>query len=164
MSQSFYIFNLNRSWPSIIAIIVCIVSQLTVLWGRSNKTTSFYALAAFTFAETFLVARICSNLVWDVTKHKIVFDNEAARMIGTAAFLTIALVGILSFFAFYTKKDYTMGSALFSMACSSLMLLGLVYMFSRNSFIHSLYIYLGLVAFGFYLVIDTQRIVGGKRM
>lgn len=50
------------------------------------------------------------------------------------------------------------------MACSTLMLLLLMVMFSRNSFIHSVYLYLGLVVFGFYLVIDTQRIVGGKRM
>lgn len=57
-----------------------------------------------------------------------------------------------------------MGSALFSMVCSSFMFLGLILMFSRNSFIHSIYIWLGLVIFGVYLIIDTQRIVGGKRM
>ena len=57
-----------------------------------------------------------------------------------------------------------MGSAIFSMLSSTLMLVSLVYMFSNNSLISSLYLYIGLVVFGFYLLIDTQRIVGGKRM
>lgn len=78
--------------------------------------------------------------------------------------MTLGLVTLITLYAFYTKKDYTIGSALFSMICSSLMLLMLVVMFSRNEFLHSVYIYLGLVVFGVYLIIDTQRIVGGKRM
>lgn len=78
--------------------------------------------------------------------------------------MTIGIVVLITAYAFYTKKDYTVGSALFSMLCSSMMMLLLVVMFSRNEFLHTVYIYLSLVAFGVYLIIDTQRIVGGKRV
>jgi hypothetical protein len=91
-------------------------------------------------------------------------SDERAAIVGQAAILTVLLVTFITLYAFYTKKDYTMGSAIFSMVCSSFMFLGLILMFSRNSFIHSVYLWVGLVIFGVYLIIDTQRIVGGKRM
>lgn len=158
-------FAITRNWLSYLSLIVCVISQIVVLVGKtSNQKIRVAALSVFTFFESYLVARICSQLCWSQTKHGLVLDSSATNIVSQAALMTLVLVAILTAFAFYTKKDYTIGSALISMAISSLTLLMLVIMFSRNSFLHTVYIYLSIIVFGFYLIIDTQRIVGGKRM
>lgn len=161
-SSTFYTIITTRSWISYLSLIGCVVSQLIVLFAKPNQTTKVAALSAFTLFESILVGRICSGLCWTQTKQGLYFDASSSAVISQAALMTVGLVILITLYAFYTKKDYTMGSALFSMACSSLALLMLFLMFSRNQFVHSIYIYLSLLVFGFYLIIDTQRIVGGK--
>lgn len=132
-SSKFYMFTVTRNWLSYLSLILCVISQIVVLVGKtSNQKIRVAALSVFTFFESFLVARICSQLCWSQTKYGLVLNSDATSIVGQAALMTLALVTMLTLYAFYTKKDYTFGSALISMLVSSFGLLVLVLMFSNN--------------------------------
>jgi protein lifeguard len=71
-------------------------------------------------------------------------------------------VAALTVYACNTEEDFTtkMGMSLVLFVC--LIMLGLVTLFVQSSFLENLYCCLGVLFFGFYLVIDTQMIMGGK--
>ena len=75
--------------------------------------------------------------------------------------ITIALVVGLTTFACTTKRDFTGAGPYLFVVFFSLMLFGLFALILRSRVLSVVYCSLGVMLFGFYLVYDTQLIVGG---
>eukprot|EP01053_Blabericola_migrator_P009531 Blabericola_migrator_1__9530@NODE_5186_length_850_cov_546_842912_g3302_i0_p1_GENE_NODE_5186_length_850_cov_546_842912_g3302_i0NODE_5186_length_850_cov_546_842912_g3302_i0_p1_ORF_typecomplete_len138_score18_14Bax1I/PF01027_20/6_9e39p53inducible11/PF14936_6/0_073ATG22/PF11700_8/0_093Dpy19/PF10034_9/0_13DUF2689/PF10894_8/4_2e03DUF2689/PF10894_8/0_36CPBP/PF02517_16/0_28BaxI_1/PF12811_7/0_56FUN14/PF04930_15/51FUN14/PF04930_15/0_99ATPsynt_C/PF00137_21/0_78ATPsynt_C/PF00137_21/9_2e02ABC2_membrane_2/PF1 len=88
-------------------------------------------------------------------------------VVDTSAFaiavgMTTAVTVAVSLFACQTKWDFT-GCGIFAfVGIILLMIFGLVVGFVRNKTTHIVYASLGAALFSFYIIMDTQKIVGGK--
>merc|ERR1712032_739354 len=81
-----------------------------------------------------------------------------------AVLATGFLVGGLTFYAITTKSDFTgMGVYLFA-AMLVLMTFGFFCMFVASPLMHKIYCGLGIFAFSFYLIYDTQLVMGNGEL
>jgi len=107
---------------------------------------NYFLLGGFTITEGLLVGITCS------------FYTVASVLF--AVFATSVLVGSLTAYAMYTKTDFTdMGGYLFC-AMVVLMIFGFMCMMVGGPFMHKVYCCLGILLFSFYLIYDTQMIMG----
>jgi len=109
---------------------------------------NYLVLAGFTLAESYIVSFMCA-----LSNPKLVF---------MAAFMTFALVISLTLYALTTKSDFTtQGGLLFILGCGFLMF-SIFGMFTNNKIFHVILCVLGIILFGFYLLYDTQLIIGNR--
>eukprot|EP00397_Hematodinium_sp_SG-2012_P057029 GEMP01070917.1.p1 GENE.GEMP01070917.1~~GEMP01070917.1.p1 ORF type:complete len:286 (+),score=36.89 GEMP01070917.1:106-963(+) len=88
--------------------------------------------------------------------------HYTGRSILIAVGMTAAITVGLMAFAMQTKYDFTgMGPYLFA-ALMALTLFGFILIFVGGAFAHKLYAGCGALLFSFYLIYDTQLIVGGN--
>lgn len=105
-------------------------------------------LAVFTVCESFIVGAISS--VYDTTTVLIAVGITAVVVLG------------ITIFAFQTKIDFTgMGIYLF-VASLVLLVFGIFAIFIRTKIMQIVYAALGALLFSFYLVFDTQMMLGGN--
>lgn len=105
-------------------------------------------LILFTIFESFLVGTISS-----------VYDTETVLI---AVGITAVVVIAITIFAFQTKYDFTgMGTYLFVFSIV-LLAFGFLTIFLHSKILNLVYAALGAVLFSFYLVFDTQLMLGGK--
>jgi hypothetical protein len=84
------------------------------------------------------------------------------RVVTAAAVCTAGMVIGITVFAFTTKKDFTVfGPVLFVVGFAFAFILPFFFMW--NNTLHLIYAYIGVILFSFYLLFDTQLIMGGKR-
>jgi len=134
-------------------LVVCLVLNIAFLCSLSccqdlarKVPTNYLLLFGFTATEGVLVGVICSVY----TINSILFAVAA----------TSFLVGGLSCYAMYTKSDFTtMGPYLFA-AMMVLMIFGLFLAFFPIPFLQTVYCCIGIMLFSFYLIYDTQLIMG----
>ena len=96
-----------------------------------------------------------------------VFPVATSVMVGvvsaTYAPESVALAAGLTAFAWQTRIDFTpLNQGAFS-ACWGLLLLGLVCALFPSTILRNVYATLGAVLFSFFIIIDTQMLLGGKR-
>lgn len=109
--------------------------------------SNYYWLFGFTATEGILVGVICSTY----SLSSVLF----------AVMATSILVGCLTIYAQNTESDFTdMGPYLF-VGCICLMMFGFFLLFVHAPFAHKIYCCLGILLFSFFLVYDTQLIMGG---
>ena len=151
-SERFSKFQINYIFILIICLVLALVLPCVIVCCESTmrKTPNNYIiLFTFTFAESYLVSFICG-----VTNPRFVF---------MAAVMTCAMVSALTLYACTTKTDITVqGGMIFLFGCAFLML-GFFVLFTSNRFIHILYCVFGIILFGWYLLYDTQLILGNKQ-
>ena len=105
-------------------------------------------LAVFMVCESFIVGAISS--VYDTTTVLIAVGITAVVVLG------------ITIFAFQTKIDFTgMGIYLF-VASLVLLVFGIFAIFIRTKIMQIVYAALGALLFSFYLVFDTQMMLGGN--
>jgi len=118
---------------------------------RRKAPGNFICLAIFTIAEGFVLGTFSSAFN----------ANSVVLAVGITTVICLALTA----FSFQTKWDFTgMGMALF-VALIVLMLFGLLTIFlPRSSYpiLHIVYASLGALLFSFYLIYDTQLMLGGN--
>jgi FtsH-binding integral membrane protein len=116
---------------------------------RRRYPTNYILLAVFTAATSIMVG--------------VVSATYAPESVALAAGLTLFLFAGLTAFAWQTKIDFTpLNQGMFSV-CWGLLLLGLVCALYPSSVLRNVYATLGAVLFSFFIIIDTQMLVGGKR-
>lgn len=109
---------------------------------------NYWLLFAFTLTESYLVGVISSF-----------YDTNAVLI---AFGITIGIVFALTVFAFQTKYDFTtMGGILVSLLFS-LILLGFLMIWFKSQALYTFYAALGAFIFSAFIVVDTQRIIGGN--
>merc|ERR1719220_2796387 len=108
--------------------------------------TNYIMLFAFTATEGFLVGVICSTYTLNSVMYAVI--------------ATGLLVGCLTLYAITTKSDFTgMGVYLFAALCV-LLIFGLFCWLFPFPFMQKVYCCLGILVFSFYLIYDTQLIMG----
>jgi len=111
---------------------------------------NYMLLAGFTITEGLLVGVICAN-----------YTVASVLM---AVLATGILVFSLSLYAMTTKSDFTgMGVYLFA-AMMCLMIFSLFCIFLPFPFAHKVLCCLGILVFSFYLIYDTQMVMGNGQL
>eukprot|EP00331_Platyophrya_macrostoma_P026712 CAMPEP_0176445938 /NCGR_PEP_ID=MMETSP0127-20121128/24023_1 /TAXON_ID=938130 /ORGANISM="Platyophrya macrostoma, Strain WH" /LENGTH=186 /DNA_ID=CAMNT_0017831867 /DNA_START=108 /DNA_END=668 /DNA_ORIENTATION=+ len=114
--------------------------------------TNYITLSVFTFSLSYIVAAICAMYTQEGFSY-IVFE---------AAAITAAMTFGLTLYACTTKNDITYtGAALFIFSIGLLMLLIFGIFFVRVKWFYTLIVVCIVILYGFYLVYDTQLIIGG---
>lgn len=74
----------------------------------------------------------------------------------------MGLTLILTVFACTTKIDFTACWGIAFVLGGSLLMFGIFAIVLRSDFLYLMYISFGIIVYGFYLLIDTQLVCGGK--
>ena len=77
--------------------------------------------------------------------------------------LTATIVITLSLYATFTKKDFTISMGALWMVSSSLLMFGMFAIIFRSSVLYMFYVWCVIIMVGFYILIDTQLIMGNGR-
>jgi len=133
----------------IVTIVVYIATLCALICCRLDKKVplNYILLFTLTVACSFMIASIAIRY--------------SPMIVMEAALLTAAVVVGITVYAFYSKTDFTTCGplpAIFLMLFIVGLTLGLVFPFTWNL----IYCLLGATLFSFYLICDTQMILGGK--
>ena len=135
-----------------VAIIANFVLMIALVCFRNNARRvplNYILLAAFTLTMAVMVGAISSNY-------------ETASVL-IAAGICVSMTAVLSLFACQTRVDFTAYLGCAIVALWSLLIFGLLAgIFFRSNVLSVVYAALGAALFGFFIVIDTQMIVGGS--
>lgn len=127
-------------------LIACIISCFPEMGRRVPG--NYFLLGSFTIVEAFLVGVITAT-----------HSTDAVLM---ALGITVVVFLGLTLFACHTKADFT-GHTVYLLAFFiATMAVALIALFTRSVFLYTVYLWLGVLLFSWYIIYDTQRIVGGK--
>lgn len=129
---------------SIIAFVVSIV--LICCYGRSVPI-NYILLFIFTFCESWAVAGLTAY-----------YDKNTVMLAGGATALTTVA---LTIYAWRTKTSIEVFGALAFVICLAMIPIGIISWFVGGG-MRVLYLCLGVLLYGLFLIIDTIMIVGGK--
>lgn len=79
-------------------------------------------------------------------------------------FYYLAIVLALTVYAIFTPTDFSIKWGIIIVILMAMLMLGIFSLFIWSPFLDNLYCSLGVILFGIYLVIDTQMIIGGRRL
>ena len=135
----------------IVAMVICFTSMIAIACCgeiRRKAPINFILLGFFTIAQSFMLGTVAA------------FYNADSVFIAVG--ITAAVSLGLTLFAFQTKWDFTtMGGMLF-VASIVLLIFGICTIFMHNRIMTLVYASIGALLFSFYLVYDTQMMMGGK--
>ncbi|XP_014218185.1 protein lifeguard 2 [Copidosoma floridanum] len=131
---------------AIIAFVLVIVLTCCNSVCRKHPTNLIF-LIIFTLAESVVVGFICS-----------LYDPKKVLL---AAGITAAICLCLTIFAFQTKFDFTGFGPYLFIFLIALVILGFVVPFFRSEWLVTLVSAGGAVLFSFYIIYDTQLMLGG---
>ncbi len=128
-----------------------IITFLIVCIPNLSRTVpiNYFLLLGFTVCESYLVAFLC---VYSLPK-----------TVFMAASMTLVMVLALTVYAITTKNDLTMMGGVLFIGLAALILLGVFGLFFDSPFLHIVICLGGTFLFSFYLIYDTQLIIGNKK-
>mmetsp|Transcript_135582 Transcript_135582/g.377592 ORF Transcript_135582/g.377592 Transcript_135582/m.377592 type:complete len:241 (+) Transcript_135582:80-802(+) len=154
LSDSVKAFVKMHGFPLVIFAVVlnlCFLFAMMCPCGCERNLRIFpinyLLLGGFTVTEGLLVGVCCAQY--------------SVASVGLSVACTAVLVAGLTAYAMYTKTDFTgLGPYLFA-GCMVLFFFGFFLMFVQSPLLHKVMCCLGILVFSFYLIYDTQLIVGG---
>lgn len=102
---------------------------------------NYYLLTAFTFCKAYFVSYFCAKV-------------EDRVIVLQAAGLTAGMVAGITAYALITKTEFNVKGGMISVASTTLLLFGIFSILLGPTLI-LVYCLIGVIFFGFYLVIDT---------
>jgi FtsH-binding integral membrane protein len=144
-------FLIDNIWILIVFAILAFIPlcALVCLTKLARKVPiNYILLLSFVFWQSIVVAYSCASV-------------GDPKLVMIAALMTMGLTGILTAFACYTKIDFTLWWGAASIMGGTLLMFGLFAIIFQSDVLYIVYISLGIVVYGFYLLIDTQLICGG---
>jgi len=141
----------NGFWMIYVAFIpsfICLIALACCEGVRRKSPGNLICLGVFTLAEGFMMGCVIS--VYKV--------DEVMIALG----ITVAVVLGLTLFALQTKIDFTAMGGILVVALVCLMMFGFFAIIFRSNVVNIIYASLGALLFGFYIVFDTQMMMGGK--
>ena len=146
--QSFLINNISLAYLMIFFTIILPIIIICCPDTMSKVPMNYIILLLFTIAESYLVSFICA------------FSNP--KIVFMAAFMTFAMVISLTIYAITTSTDMTLNGSILFIGCCSLFLFSFFLIFTNNKLLHIIFCIAGIIILGFYLIYDTQLIIGNK--
>ena len=144
--------RVNGLWLIITASILAVALSCTLICVRSTARKvplNYILLFMFTICESIIVAYVIAS----------VEDN---LLVLIAATMTAAIVVGLTIYAWTTKTDFTLCWGMAWVIGFALFFFMIFAIFTGNELVYKVYLLLGVIAGGFYILIDTQLIMGGK--
>jgi len=143
---------LNNYWIIWVDLVLILVIEILVICVRSigrRSPHNYICLTIFTLGFSLMVG--CCAAVSDP---KIVF---------MAAVMTLFITLALTTYAYYTKTDLTYCGGFLCIFGMTLMLFGMFMWWGQCSTMNIIYSCLGVIFYGFFLIYDTQLLMGGSR-
>ena len=148
-AYSSFLFSSTGLSFMITAAVLSVILMLTITCCTKvarSVPINYVILGIFTLCESYLVSYCC-----------VMTDPKLVVM---AALMTLGVTIALTIYAVTTTTDITyMGGALFIVSCA-LLFFGIFAIFTTNNTVHILYCVFGILFYGFYLIYDTQLIMG----
>ena len=142
-------------WTLWMMLGISLVTMIMVFCSKNlarTVPTNYILLTIFTVSEAWMISFICA---W----YKIQGQGDIVLM---AVLMTAGMTFALTLYACTTKTDFTMmGGALFIIA-GVLLLFMIFELFTRNKVVHIVISVAVVALYGFYLIYDTQLIIGGR--
>ncbi|KAL7635118.1 UNVERIFIED_CONTAM: hypothetical protein RMT77_014104 [Armadillidium vulgare] len=135
-------------WVAFVTTFVCLIALSCCGNLRRKFPHNFIFLGLFTVCEGFLLG--CASASFEAVEILIAVGITAAVVLG------------LTLFAFQTKIDFTMCGGFVLVSVIVLMLFGILALIFRNRILSIVYSSVGALLFCFYLVFDTQMMLGGN--
>ena len=146
--KGFFIQNSWILWLFMIGTLIVMIVLACCESVARKHPINIILLMVFTVMESFLIGVISTRYKTDT--------------ILIAVGITAALVICITIFAFQTKIDFTGMVIYLFVAVLLLMVFGIFAIIFRSKIMHVVYAGLGAGIFSFYLVFDTQLMLGGK--
>ena len=150
LSTNVKLFIINYIYIEYLMIFISLVTCIALNFIRNlsrEVPKNYILLGAFTFAESYIIAYICS-----------IYDPETVLI---AAILTLGVVLTLTGYAFNTKTDFTNLSTILYVLLILLIMAGFIAIIFRSDFLYTIYCACGALLFAVYIIMDTQMIAGG---
>ncbi|XP_042871651.1 protein lifeguard 1-like isoform X2 [Penaeus japonicus] len=144
-------YAFNNQWMLWVAI--CLTFAMVIALSccgnlRRKSPQNYIALFVFTICEGYLLGVVSASYQ----------GNEVAIAIVATAIVTLGL----TLFAFQTKYDFTMMGGMLFVFLIILLIFGITAAIWSNKIVNMVYASLGALLFSFYLVFDTQLMLGGN--
>ena len=133
------------------ACIFSICSLCILLCTGAGKVVpcNYIMLFVFTLCEGYMVSAC-------VAKYN-------KNHVFASALMTLAVTVGLTIYACTTKRDFTMCGGICWIFVFGLIGVGLAGLCTNNTTLNLFYMYFGIVVYGFYIIYDTQLIIGTKK-
>lgn len=129
---------------SFVVLLVLVCSQK----AAKKVPLNYILLGTFTLLEAYILGFICA------------FTDPVIVLV--AALMTVGITGVLTLYAFKTKKDFTtMWAGLFVLV-TVLFLFGFFMIFFYSYWLRLIYSLLAVIVFSIFIIFDTQLIAGGR--
>lgn len=135
-------------WVAIGVIIVTMIALACCTEVRRKTPMNFIFLSLFTLAMGYMLGVTAATV-------------EATEVL-LAVGITAAVVIALTIFAFQTKWDFTTMGGMLVAASVVLLLFGILSIFWGGGIVRLIYSCAAVILFSFYIVYDTQMMMGGK--
>jgi len=147
--QNFQFNNVGLLYAALVINFIVMIAVFCFHKLARQVPTNYILLSIFTFTEAYMVSAISATY--------------QPQIVVMAAVMTAAMTFTLTLYACTTKNDITMyGGALFICSCGVL-LLCLFGFFIASPIFQVVIAVVVVILFGFYLIYDTQLIIGGGR-
>ncbi|KAK3864699.1 hypothetical protein Pcinc_029629 [Petrolisthes cinctipes] len=127
---------------------ICIIALSCCGTLRRKTPHNYIFLGIFTLCEAFLLGLAASTY-------------DAVEIL-IAVGVTVVIVLSLTLFAFQTKYDFTTCGMFVLVSLVVLVVFGILVAIFPSKILHMVYSCLGALLFAFYLVFDTQLLIGGN--
>lgn len=151
-SESLKLFLISNRGIYYLIVFLELVIMIVMICCRGitrSVPINYILLGLFTIAESYIVGFICS-----LTSPKIVF---------MAACMTCIMVIFLTIYAITSKTDITTKGSIVFLLSAALFCLVIFNFFFRMKILHVIICCLGVIIVGFYIIYDSQLIIGNKR-
>ncbi|XP_066983581.1 protein lifeguard 1-like [Macrobrachium rosenbergii] len=146
--KSFVFNNVAIFYVALAGTLVCIIA-LSCCGNLRRKTPHNYIfLGIFTICEGVLLGTASASFT----------SNEILLAVGICIAVTLSL----TIFAFQTRFDFTTCGMFVFVSVIVLLMFGLLAVIIQNKILNLVYSCLGALLFSFYLVFDTQLMIGGN--
>ena len=139
-----------------ILTVQLLFTSLFTLWCMMSDSLKIFSvpinyilLGIFTLLESYIVGFICS------------FSNP--KYVFMAACMTFIITAFLTLYAIMTKTDITKKGAILFILSGALLSFVIFNFFFRIKILHVIICCFGIIIVGFYIVYDTQIIIGKKK-
>jgi protein lifeguard len=136
----------------IVAFVGEIITSIALLCCRSlarSVPTNYILLGIFTLCEAYIVAFIAARF--------------QPQIVLIAAVTTAGMTIGITVYAFTTKADFTIFGPILFVIGFTLAFASLFFIFYWSRAMQIVWCIIGVILFSFYLLFDTQLIMGGKR-
>eukprot|EP01054_Gregarina_sp_Poly1_P000944 Gregarina_sp_Poly_1__943@NODE_1228_length_4718_cov_193_100624_g836_i0_p3_GENE_NODE_1228_length_4718_cov_193_100624_g836_i0NODE_1228_length_4718_cov_193_100624_g836_i0_p3_ORF_typecomplete_len270_score25_21Bax1I/PF01027_20/1_4e52BaxI_1/PF12811_7/0_37_NODE_1228_length_4718_cov_193_100624_g836_i075812 len=162
------VFTLSESWRIWIVtsgswlVSVAMLGGLAIMCGLAcvpglteRHPMNMYLLGAFTLAESIGLGAACA----------MVAATKGVSVVLQAYVCTALIVVGLTMFAMQTRHDFTNKNGILFSCLLALFAFGFLrLLFPHSAFFETLYATLGALLFSCYIVVDTQLLVGGRKL